>query len=147
MASVADRIMSTWKVVAVTLAVVAIIVLGIGYLFLAPEGLGAHKKSTNFEYAIANRALGISIPSEAQSQNKSDTEQCRNSCRGKTALQGTLCRLPRRRWQWQNRNSRWNVAGGARSPCRSHPEADRRGTLLHHPKWGAVYRSACVEFS
>jgi len=58
--------MSTWKIVALTAAVLAISVLGIGYVFLAAEGLSARKKPSDFEYAIANRALSISIPSDAK---------------------------------------------------------------------------------
>jgi len=57
--------MRTWKVVVVTTVSIAILVLIVTYQFLASEGLNARHKPSNFEYAIANRALGISIPSSA----------------------------------------------------------------------------------
>src|SRR5437763_11723583 len=60
--------MSTGKAVAVTILVMLVVVLGVAYAFLAPEGLSARKKPSNFEYSIANTALGISIPSDAKNQ-------------------------------------------------------------------------------
>jgi hypothetical protein len=55
--------MSGTKAVALTLLLIITIVLVIAYGFLASEGLSARKKPSDFEYSIANRALGISIPS------------------------------------------------------------------------------------
>src|SRR5437763_1820787 len=60
--------MKTWKVVTITLLVVIVIAFVGAYAFLAPEGLSARKKPSNFEYSIANTALGISIPSDAKNQ-------------------------------------------------------------------------------
>lgn len=59
--------MSTAKAVSLTLLLVTIVVIAILYGFLASEGLSARKKPSDFEYAIANRALGISIPGNAKS--------------------------------------------------------------------------------
>lgn len=59
--------MSTGRAVVITLLVVLLIVLGVTYAFLASEGLSARKKPSNFEYSVANTALGISIPSTAKS--------------------------------------------------------------------------------
>jgi mono/diheme cytochrome c family protein len=58
--------MSTWKVVSLTTIALVAIVPILAYTFLASEGLTARKKPSNFEYAIANRALGLSIPSHAK---------------------------------------------------------------------------------
>ena len=41
-------------------------VLLLAYVFLRSEGLSARKKPGNFEYAIANFALGLSVPAEAK---------------------------------------------------------------------------------
>ena len=60
--------MDTWKVVVITVLGIIVIVLVVAYGFLAPEGLSARKKPSNFEYSIANTALGISIPSNAKKQ-------------------------------------------------------------------------------
>jgi Cytochrome C oxidase, cbb3-type, subunit III len=58
--------MNTWKVVAITLGVILVIFLGSAYGFLASQGLSARKKPSNFEYSIANTALGVSMPSDAK---------------------------------------------------------------------------------
>jgi mono/diheme cytochrome c family protein len=58
--------MSATKAVALTLVLLITIVLVIAYGFLASEGLSGRKKPSDFEYSIANRALGISIPSQAR---------------------------------------------------------------------------------
>lgn len=60
--------MNTWKVVAITLAVIIAVILVGAFGFLTLEGLSARKKPSNFEYSIANTALGISIPSVAKNQ-------------------------------------------------------------------------------
>lgn len=43
-----------------------LVVFAICYVFLRSEGLSARKKPSNFEYAIANRALALSIPTAAK---------------------------------------------------------------------------------
>jgi len=60
--------MNTGKVIAITLSVILIVFLVGAYGFLASRGLSARKKPSNFEYSIANTALGVSIPSEAKKQ-------------------------------------------------------------------------------
>src|SRR4051812_27180593 len=60
--------MDTWKVVTATILVIIAIIFIVAYSVLAPEGLSARKKPSNFEYSIANTALGISIPSDAKKQ-------------------------------------------------------------------------------
>lgn len=60
--------MNTWRTVAITLAVIVAVLLAGAFAFLTAQGLSARKKPSNFEYAIANTALGISIPSEAKNR-------------------------------------------------------------------------------
>jgi mono/diheme cytochrome c family protein len=45
---------------------VLLAILILSYAFLSSEGLSARKKPNNFEYAIANFAMGLSIPAEAK---------------------------------------------------------------------------------
>src|SRR4051812_47274784 len=58
----ARQSMSTSRVVAVTAAALLLITAAVAFLWLKTVGLSAQKKPSNFEYAIANFALGESIP-------------------------------------------------------------------------------------
>lgn len=58
--------MRTFSVIVITFTGVLLGVLALSYGFLSSEGLSSRKKPSNFEYAIANYALGVSIPSEAK---------------------------------------------------------------------------------
>jgi mono/diheme cytochrome c family protein len=58
--------MRTAKIVTITFMAVILIVLGLCYGFLKSEGLSARKKPSDFEYAIANRALALSIPTRVK---------------------------------------------------------------------------------
>jgi len=58
--------MRTVKTSVVTLIALIAAVFAICYGFLRSEGLSARKKPSNFEYAIANRALALSIPAAAK---------------------------------------------------------------------------------
>jgi mono/diheme cytochrome c family protein len=58
--------MRTVKTSVVTLIALIVAVFSICYGFLRSEGLSARKKPSNFEYAIANRALALSIPTAAK---------------------------------------------------------------------------------
>lgn len=52
-----------------TLGVLAALILLVSagfYVWLSSEGLSARRKPTDLEYAVANRALGISIPAKAR---------------------------------------------------------------------------------
>jgi mono/diheme cytochrome c family protein len=53
-------------VIVITFTGVILGALALSYGFLSSEGLSSRKKPSNFEYAIANYALGLSIPSEAK---------------------------------------------------------------------------------
>lgn len=55
-----------FRVVAITLIAFLLAILVLSYAFVSSEGLSARKKPSNFEYAIANFALALSIPSEAK---------------------------------------------------------------------------------
>ena len=44
-------------------------ILGFCYLFVSSEGLNARKKPSNLEYAVANFAMRVSIPSQARRAN------------------------------------------------------------------------------
>jgi mono/diheme cytochrome c family protein len=54
--------MRTIRCVASTLLISLLVVLVVVYIFLRSEGLSARRKPSNFEYAIANYAMGLSIP-------------------------------------------------------------------------------------
>jgi mono/diheme cytochrome c family protein len=56
----------TFRVVAITLIAFLLAILVLSYALVRSEGLSARNKPSNFEYAIANFALGLSIPSEAK---------------------------------------------------------------------------------
>jgi mono/diheme cytochrome c family protein len=58
--------MRTFRVIVITFTGVILATLALSYGFLNSEGLSARKKPSNFEYAIANHALGLSIPSKAR---------------------------------------------------------------------------------
>jgi mono/diheme cytochrome c family protein len=45
---------------------VLLVIVVLLYAFLSSEGLSARKKPSKFEYAIANFAMGLSIPAEAK---------------------------------------------------------------------------------
>lgn len=61
------RDVRTFRVVAITLIAFLLAILVLSYALVRSEGLSARNKPSNFEYAIANFALGLSIPSEAKS--------------------------------------------------------------------------------
>jgi mono/diheme cytochrome c family protein len=54
------------RIVAITCVGVLLAVLVLSYVFLSSEGLSARKKPGNFEYAVANFAMGLSIPAESK---------------------------------------------------------------------------------
>jgi mono/diheme cytochrome c family protein len=58
--------MSTSRVVAAAAAALLLITAAVAFLWLKTVGLSAQKKPSNFEYAIANFALGESIPASAR---------------------------------------------------------------------------------
>ena len=58
--------MRIFRFVAATCLGVLLAILVLFYAFLSSEGLSARKKPSNFEYAIANFAMGLSIPKEAK---------------------------------------------------------------------------------
>ncbi len=60
--------MNTWKIATITILLIIVLVAIAAYGFLASQGLSARKKPSNFEYSIANTALGISIPSDAKNR-------------------------------------------------------------------------------
>jgi mono/diheme cytochrome c family protein len=58
--------MRIFRFVAATCLGVLLAILILSYAFLSSEGLSARKKPSNLEYAIANFAMGLSIPAEAK---------------------------------------------------------------------------------
>lgn len=58
--------MRTFRVVAITIVGFLLGILALSSALVISEGLSARKKPSNFEYAIANFALSLSIPSEAK---------------------------------------------------------------------------------
>jgi Cytochrome c len=58
--------MRTLRVIVITFTGVVLVALALFYGFLSSEGLSSRKKPSNFEYTIANYALGLSIPSKAK---------------------------------------------------------------------------------
>ena len=58
--------MRTTKTIGITSVGIIVGIAALSYSFLSSEGLSAREKPSNFEYAIANYALGLSIPSEAK---------------------------------------------------------------------------------
>src|SRR5947207_13866204 len=58
--------MKIFRLLLVTFGFILLAVLAFTYAFLRSEGLSARKKPSNFEYAIANFAMGLSIPAEAK---------------------------------------------------------------------------------
>jgi mono/diheme cytochrome c family protein len=58
--------MTTAKATTIICLAVILLLVGICYGFFKSEGLSARKKPSNFEYAIANRALALSIPTTAK---------------------------------------------------------------------------------
>jgi mono/diheme cytochrome c family protein len=60
------RHMRTLRIVTITITAFLLTILILSYALVSSEGLSARKKPSNFEYAIANFALGLSIPSEAK---------------------------------------------------------------------------------
>ena len=61
--------MKTFQIVLATSVGILVAILVLLYAFLNSEGLSARKKPSNFEYAIANFAMGLSIPAEAKKLN------------------------------------------------------------------------------
>ncbi len=60
--------MRGFQALAVTCIALLLGVLVLSYAFLRSEGLSARKKPSNFEYAIANYAMGVSMPAEAKNR-------------------------------------------------------------------------------
>lgn len=58
--------MRIFRLISITFACMVLAVLALAYAFLRSEGLSARRKPGNFEYAIANFAMGLSIPAEAK---------------------------------------------------------------------------------
>jgi mono/diheme cytochrome c family protein len=58
--------MRIFRFVSITCLGILLAILVLSYVFLTSEGLSARKKPSNFEYAIANFAMGLSIPAEAK---------------------------------------------------------------------------------
>src|SRR5215203_2916546 len=58
--------MRIFRFASITFACMVLALLALAYAFLRSEGLSVRKKPSNFEYAIANFALGLSIPAEAK---------------------------------------------------------------------------------
>jgi mono/diheme cytochrome c family protein len=56
----------TFRVAAITLIAFLLAILVLSYAFVRSGGPSARNKPSNFEYAIANFALGLSIPSEVK---------------------------------------------------------------------------------
>jgi len=52
-----------WKIVITTVIALVLAFAALAYAMIAPAGLSARKKPSNFEYAIANFALALSIQS------------------------------------------------------------------------------------
>lgn len=55
-----------FRVVTITFTAFLLAILVLSCALVSSEGLSARKKPSNFEYAIANFALGFSIPHEAK---------------------------------------------------------------------------------
>jgi hypothetical protein len=58
--------MRTAKTFAIASTALVLTILAVCYGFLRAEGLSARRKPGNLEYAVANYALGLSIPAEAK---------------------------------------------------------------------------------
>jgi mono/diheme cytochrome c family protein len=58
--------MRIFRLISIIFACMVLAVLVLAYAFLRSEGLSARRKPGNFEYAIANFAMGLSIPAEAK---------------------------------------------------------------------------------
>jgi mono/diheme cytochrome c family protein len=58
--------MRTFRIAAITLIAFLLAILVLSYAFVRSGALSARNKPSNFEYAIANFALGLSIPSEVK---------------------------------------------------------------------------------
>jgi hypothetical protein len=54
------------RLVSITFVCVILAAVALAYAFLSSEGLSARKKPSNFEYSVANFAMGLSIPAEAK---------------------------------------------------------------------------------
>ena len=98
--------MRIFRLISITFACMVLAVLVLAYAFLRSEGLSARRKPGNFEYAIANFAMGLSIPAEAKRRTNPlipDSE----------VLAGAF-------------------TGSTRSSRSAHTEPDGRGAVLHH---------------
>src|ERR1017187_6876843 len=58
-----SRSLKPWKFVITTVIALLLVFAALAYAMIVPEGLIARKKTSNFEYAIANFALALSIQS------------------------------------------------------------------------------------
>src|SRR5947199_5835134 len=58
--------MRFFRFVLIIFACIVLVIVFLAYALVHSEGLSARKKPSNFEYAIANFALGLSIPAEAK---------------------------------------------------------------------------------
>src|SRR5439155_8727669 len=59
-------IMRTFRVMGITCVAILLAALILCYAFLRSEGLSTRRKPGNFEYAIANFAMSLSIPADAR---------------------------------------------------------------------------------
>src|ERR1022692_3889411 len=121
-----SRSLKPWKIVITTVIALLLAFAALAYAMIAPEGLSARKKPSNFEFAIANsqeaqqlrirncefctRPVDSVTPENTQ---ESFEHYTRGSRRGKEALHGPLRPVPRKRRQRQDRNERRYVARGA----------------------------------
>jgi len=75
--------MEPWKIVIATILAVLLVFAVLVYAMIAPEGLSARQKPSNFEYAVANFALALSIPSHQKTLKNPLEHYTRGSQRGK----------------------------------------------------------------
>lgn len=137
------RDVRTFRVVAITLIAFLLAILVLSYALVRSEGLSARNKPSNFEYAIANFALGLSIPSEAKAQ-KSLGFRAPNPRGSQEAIQRSLRGLSCRRRRREHNVKRWSFTRGAGSSRAAHTKADGWGNVLHHKTWGTLNRNACL---
>lgn len=102
--------MKPWKVVITTVIALLLAFAALAYAIIAPEGLSARKKPSNFEYAIANFALALSIQSHQKTLKNPLSITPADLSEAKEALHGPLRSVPRKGRQRQDRNERRYVA-------------------------------------
>jgi mono/diheme cytochrome c family protein len=132
----------TFRVVAITLIAFLLAVLVLSYAFVRSEGLSARNKPSNFEYAIANFALGLSIPSEAKKfRNPLGSEpQILAEARKQYKDHCAVCHAEN--GGGNTTLSAGRFTRGAGSSRAAHTKADGWGNVLHHKTWGTLNRNA-----